>query len=59
MQSAGSLAGISEELHLIFLAAVGSYREGHWPQLNSFISDSLPVEKGAVVCLFLPKLKQD
>lgn len=36
---------ISEELHLIFMAVLGSYGEGHWPQLNSFISNSILIRK--------------
>lgn len=52
----GSLAGISEELHLMFMAALGSSGEGHWPQLNSLISNSLLVKKGSVICQYLPKL---
>lgn len=51
----GSLAGISEELHLMFMAALGSSGEGQWPQLNSFIRNSFLLKKGSVICQFLPK----
>lgn len=40
-----SVAGISEELHWIFRAALGSYGKGHWPQLNSSISSSILIRK--------------